>query len=162
MKIILYLSTIIFFSCNNIDSKIDKRIHLYETYKTEYLDSIYIRPMRESYRPKVQEFEVRKVKGEFLGYMQTLPNKLWHHNGDTMDLDFIEIFSKFDCSKLYNFDNFAFIEFLDNKKRVIIFKGNPNYKGIPHIQNNYFIDTIEPISYKNGWKYIIADFKGEN
>jgi hypothetical protein len=118
--------------------------------------------MRELYKPKVLEFEVRKVKDDFLGYMQIKPKKNWHHNGNTMNVEFIEVFSKFDCRKLYNFNGFTFIEFLDKKKRIIIFKGTPNYKGIHHVNNNYYIDTMKPTDYRDGWKYIIVDFKGEH
>ena len=155
MKILLVQLILLQISCLSLEDKIDKRIILFGEYGNSYFDSLYIRVNRELKDQDKVSFEVRKIKGDFLGHMKVNPRKYWHHNGDTLNLEFIEVFSKFECWQLYNFENFAFIEFLDKKKRVIMYKGKPNF-------DNYYIKTVRPTEYKDGWKYIIADFKVEN
>jgi hypothetical protein len=155
MKYLLILIILLQISCQSIEDKIEKKILLFDIYGDKYFDSMYVRVNRELYNPEVLEYEVRKVKGDFRGFMQTYPEKYWHRNGDTMNVEFIEVFSKFDCWQLYNFENFTFIEFLDRKSRVIMFKGKPNF-------DNYYIKTLKPTEYKDGWKYITKDIKREN
>lgn len=155
MKKIFHLSIfLILISCQTIENKMDRRINLFENYKDEFFNSMYIRSNREIYNPEVLEFDVIKFDNKFNGHFQTKPRKYWHHNGDTLSFDFIEVFSKLDCRKLYNFEEYAYLEFLDKKKRVILFKGNPN-------DENYYIKTLPHKAYKDGWSYIVVDFKGE-
>lgn len=165
-NLMFYLSLLLLCSCqNNITDQLKSTIELWEGNENiEKLKNHKFVKMRETF--KHLSFDVTKIPySNDYATLQLNPKIkiIRNFKSDTINLDFVESFSRINCEYLVFLDNFIRLDRVikqnshnpfSKKQKVIIFKGELD-------DNNSWLNSKETMKLDNGWRYYVSDSKND-